>query len=508
VALGVTGRGLGPGDRVRHVETRPGLYRDSVRLMEISTALSGLPEVDMALVAMATGLNLELLSTMGFTAPPGIGPNDLVVAVSVESTVDNAMTGVLERLEIELASSGAAPGGWSLSTSDGTGDLVHPRTTGSLVEALGAGLVLVSTPGRHAFVEAMDALDAGASVMVFSDNVPVEQELRLKRTATERGLLVMGPDCGTAVVGGVGLGFANVVRPGPVGLVAASGTGAQQVMSLLALVPGAGISHCLGVGGRDLSAAIGGLSTHAALDALDADPATELIVLIGKPPAPAVAEAVREHAARLATPVHLATLGEGQPDLTAATEAVLGRLGLETPQWTQWPAVPGNPGGGAIRGLFSGGTLCVEAQVIAAGTLGPIGSNVPLRPEWTFSTGHHMIDLGADEYTVGRPHPMIDYGPRLALLAAAAADPGCRVILLDVVLGHGAHPDPAAELGPAIRSALTRPEPLDVVVSLIGTPDDPQGLAGQGATLAGAGANAFLSNAGATRSAVSRVESR
>lgn len=485
---------------MRHVEARAGLYRDSVRLMQISSALSGQPAVESALVAMATELNLELLHGMGFAVPKGAGANDMLVAII--ATDDDAMASALDLLEHELADAGPA--------SAGTGIEAAPRTTFSA--ATGATLALVSTPGRYAFVEAMDALDAGVSVMVFSDNVPVSQEVRLKEVASQRGLLVMGPDCGTAVLGGVGLGFANVVRPGPVGLVAASGTGAQHVMSLLS-VASVGISHCLGLGGRDMSAAVGGLSTHAALDALDADPATELIVLIGKPPAPTVEEAVRAHANRLGTPAVFAPLGPGHPDLTAAVEEALARLGLAAPEWPVWtpePPIRGSAFGeatqGCVRGLFSGGTLCTEAMVIASATLGPVGSNVPLRPEWTVGTspaGHCMLDLGADEYTVGRPHPMIDFGPRLSLLASWAGAPECRVLLLDVVLGHAAHPDPASELAPAITAALaSRNGGLSVVVSLIGTPDDPQGLVHQAEALRDAGAWVYLSNATAARQAV------
>ncbi len=480
---------------MRHLEIRPGLYRDSVRLMQISATLASTPGIEKALVAMATPVNLELLSDMDIQPPTSAGLNDLMVALVAKD--DSALADVLELLDRELA-------GGSIAAPAAADAVVAPRITATAARSVGHGLVLVSTPGRYAFVEAMDAIDAGLSVLVFSDNVPLDQEVRLKRHASDRGLLVMGPDCGTAVVGGVGLGFANVVRPGPVGLVAASGTGAQQVMALLAAA-GVGISHCLGVGGRDLSEEVGASSTHAALDALDADPATELIVVLSKPPAPKVAAEVRAHASRLATPVVVAPLGAQAPDLTAAAQEVLARLSVPLPMWPWWAPASQTPGsGGWLRGLYSGGTLCIEASVIAAAELGLVRSNVPLRPEWSVATGtdgHVVLDLGADEYTLGRPHPMLDLGPRLAMLQREAADPRSAVVLLDVVLGHGAHPDPAADLAPAIRAARRRPEPLSIVVALVGTPDDPQGLARQATLLRDAGACVYLSNAAAARHA-------
>jgi len=314
----------------------------------------------------------------------------------------------------------------------------------------------------------------------------------------------MGPDCGTAVIGGVGLGFANVVRPGPVGLVAASGTGAQQVMSLLAWA-GVGVSHCLGVGGRDLTELVGAISTHAALDLLDADPATELIVLVAKPAAATVAAQVREHIDRVHTPVVWAVLDPAEPDLTATTESLLGQLGITLPAWPHWRATPRPEGsGGGLRGLFSGGTLCVEALAIAAARLGSVSSNLALGPQWRVEAegGHVLLDLGSDEFTLGRPHPMIDPWPRLERFTAEAADPSCGVLLLDVVLGHGAHPDPAADLAAAVRAARrTRPE-LTVAISLIGTADDPQDVYRQADALSAAGAEVFGSNAQAARYAV------
>ncbi|QGN48037.1 hypothetical protein ACN26Y_18190 [Micromonospora sp. WMMD558] len=483
---------------MNHVELRRGAYRDSVRLMQISQALTGTPGVSAGFVAMATPLNVDLAAGMGFTPPPDATANDMLIAVAAVD--DESLRAALARLDVELNST-PVPG------TSGT-PIVAPRTVGSAVRRLGANLTLVSTPGRYAFADAMDALDAGTSVMVFSDNVSVAEEIRLKEVAAQRGLLAMGPDCGTAVIGGVGLGFANVVRPGPVGVVAASGTGAQHLTTLLDAA-GVGVSHVLGVGGRDLSAAVAARATLAALDMLDADVATELIAVISKPPAPDVAARVREHARRLATPVEFALLDAGEPDLTEVAARVLRRIGAPVPStWPAWlpPALPAVTGP-AIRGLFSGGTLCDEAMLIVSGALGPVRSNIPLRPEWALpgdlrADGHAMIDFGDDVLTQGRPHPMIDGRQRLDRLTAEAADPACGVVLMDVVLGHGAHPDPAAELAPAIAAVR-----VPVVVSLVGTASDPQGLQRQASLLRGAGAAVYASNADAARRAVELVNS-
>jgi FdrA protein len=458
------------------IEVRSGAYHDSVTLMRAGRRLAERPGVTGALTAMATALNLELLAEMGFTPPPGAGPDDLLVAIRADdaAALEAARAAVDELLAppAEARSFGApAPA----------------RTIGSAARRIDATLALVSVPGPYAFTEAMDALDAGLNVMVFSDNVPVEHELVLKETAARRGLLVMGPDCGTAVVGGAGLGFANAVRPGKVGLVAASGTGSQQVMSLLDEA-GAGVSHALGVGGRDLSAEVSGRSTLQALRALDADPATELIIMVSKPPAPEVGDLVRSAARRLSTPVLFALLGEGLDDLTTAVEKALGTLGMPVPSWPSWPACrPVRPCGrtepGLLRGLFAGGTLCEEAAIIAG--------TIP----------HTMTDFGDDRYTRGRAHPMIDPTLRLERLAAETTGGACAVVLMDVVLGYGAEPDPAASLAPVIEQAE-----VPVVVSLCGTAGDPQDRDRQAQALAAAGAAVFASNAAAARHAVSLAE--
>jgi FdrA protein len=268
---------------------------------------------------------------------------------------------------------------------------------------------------------------------------------------------------------------------------------------------GVGISHALGVGGRDLSAHVSGRSTLQALTALDADPATELILVVSKPPAPQVADLIHEAARRLTTPTLFALLGAGQDDLTAAVENALTALGVPIPEWPSLP-FPQTPASGLLRGLFVGGTLCDEAMLIAAAALGPIRSNIPLRPEWALGPpGHSMIDFGDDEMTRGRAHPMIDPTLRLERLAAEAADPSTGVLLLDVVLGYGAEPDPSALLAPAIEAARADRD-LPVVVSLCGTTADPQDRERQSSALQAAGAAVFFSNAAATRHAIALIQ--
>ncbi|MFC7496896.1 MULTISPECIES: FdrA family protein [unclassified Nocardioides] len=463
-----------------HVELRAGAYADSVTLLQVSRTVQGLDGVVAAQVAMATALNVEVLTEMGFDVPTEATTNDMVVALRLESEaalaaaiagVDQALRDASRRVE-------------------GPTEVAPPRTTASALRRSAGTLghdsvALVSVPGPSALVEAMDAVDAGRDVMVFSDNVPVEQEVALKRAAAERGVLVMGPDCGTAVVGGLGLGFANVVSPGPVGIVAASGTGCQQLLALLDHA-GVGVTSALGVGGRDLSSEVRGASTREAMRRLDEDPTVELIVVISKPPAADVATELEAYAASLSTPVEFALLGAGRPDLTAAAESVLQRLGRDVPGWPVDGSTSASASGGALRGLFVGGTLKSEAQLIAAHVVG--------------DGPHTFVDFGDDEYTSGRAHPMIDPSLRLEHLARAAADPETAVVLLDVVLGHGAEADPAALLAPAV-AAVQRP----VVVAVVGTDGDPQGRARQVRALVDAGAEVHLSNAGATRRAIELI---
>lgn len=485
-----------------HLTTRRGVYADSVSLMQVSQAVTRVDGVDTALVAMGTGVNLDLLPGMGFdVADLDPRPDDLVVAIRAAD--DDALAAALAAVDDGLA---ATSGG---GAHTGFGAAPAPRTTADAITD-DTTLVVVSTPGEHAVQEARDAIAAGVDVMVFSDNVSVADEVALKQAGHDAGVLVMGPDAGTAIVNGVGLGFANVVGPGPVGVVAASGTGAQHLTCLLDDA-GIGTSHVLGVGGRDLSAAVGGRSTLDALVLLDDDPATELVVVLSKPPDPDVAAAIEQATVTMSTPVHLALLGPDGDDLTTAAGAVAEALGqpFDAPgSWLPDPAPTPRPG--RMVGLFAGGTLATEAALLAADLLdGPVHANVARSSTVALdgavtADGHVVVDLGEDEFTAGRPHPMIDQSLRLERLAAEAST--AAVLLLDVVLGHGAHPDPAAELAPAIAAARATDAAPAVVVSLCGSADDPQDRDAQVAALVDAGAAVFLSNAAAARAAAALIE--
>ncbi len=480
------------------VRVERGRYHDSVTLMRASAAAQDVPGVETVIAAMGTELNRALLVQAGFPDAEATA-DDLVVAVSADGpvTAEEAVAAI-ERHLAERRS----------STPGGAHQLPAPRTVESAAaRAPDAGVVVVSVPGPHAYVEAAAALRAGRHVMVFSDGVALDAEVALKREATTAGRLVMGPDCGTAILDGVGLGFANVVVPGPVALVAASGTGAQQLCCLLDGA-GIGVRHVIGVGGRDLTSAVGGVSTLAALAALDVDPAVEVIGLVSKPPDPEVAEAVTAAAAGCRTPVVAALVGPGRPTLTDAAAEVAGALGKAAPDPQSWrpPAGPGPARPGPVLGLFSGGTNAAEALVVLEDRLGPVLSNVHhdagrrIGPFDPAGGTHAVLDLGDDELTAGRPHPMIDPAAVAERVrSAAGADAGPGVLLLDVVLGHGAHPDPSSVLAPALADA--RASGAATVAVLVGTHGDPQGLDRQARALVDAGAIVHRSNARAAAAA-------
>ncbi|HTO51337.1 MAG TPA: acyl-CoA synthetase FdrA [Burkholderiales bacterium] len=500
-------------------------YRDSVSLMQLSASLKDVAGVEEASAIMATEGNLALLAEVGLVdGGMTAQPSDLLVVVRARS--EAAANAAIARVEEALKAK--AP----RRAAGGPAESVTPRSIGMAVEASpGVNLALVSVPGEYAAAEAEKALAFGLNVMLFSDNVSLTDEIALKRAAANRELLVMGPDCGTAIIDGVPLAFANRVRRGPIGCVAASGTGLQQVTSLVDRL-GSGLSQAIGTGGRDLKEEVGGLTMLAGLDALASDRETKVIVLISKPPAAAVAEKVLAAAAKTKKPVVVCFVGASPSKLAgsnlhpvrtledAARAAVALARGRNPAKGGATPRLgKGVPrlarGQRFVRGLFSGGTFCYEASLLLGEALGQVWSNAPVRHDDELgdpfkSRGHTVIDLGEDVFTRGRPHPMIDHRLRNERMVREAGDPEVAVILFDVVLGYGSHPDPAAEMVPAIvaarAAAAKRKRRIAFVGAVCGTDTDPQGLARQEAALAKAGVILGSSNAEAVRIAAAIVK--
>ena len=481
---------------------RRSFYQDSIVLMGVAARLRSQPGVREAAALMGTPANRALLAAAGLAAPEiaDAAPGDLVLAVEAES--DGAATAAL-----------AAAGAMLEERSQASIRLRRPRT---LEAARGArpdaNLAVISVPGTYATLEARTALRHGLHVFLFSDNVPLAEEVELKRLAASRRLLCMGPDCGTAYLAGVGLGFANVIPRGRVGCVAASGTGLQAVVSRLAAL-GEGISHGIGVGGRDLSAEVGGTMTTLALAALARDTRTEAIVVISKPASDAARPALEAAIRTAGKPVVVCCLGAtsaGAPGtwvgtLEDAADAVVAHLrgtawsprAFGDPDAIRARAAAWGPARGTLLGLYTGGTLAHEAHLLLEPALGPIGGNVG---DGHAGGGHRILDLGADEFTVGRPHPMLDAEARGARVREAAGDGGVGVLLLDVVLGRGAHPDPAGVLAAAVRDARKAAgRPLLAVASVVGTEADPQRLSVQIERLRAADVEVLPSNAQAAR---------
>ncbi len=502
---------------------KPSEYHDSVSLMLVAQELSHLAGVEDAAVVMATEANKGILKEAGLLTPEAQAatPNDLVIAIRAGVQALDSAAEEVDRL---------------LQKKDAAGEtaVFRPKTLrGAVKSNPDANVAVISVAGRYAADEAWEALHKGLHVLLFSDNVSLADEIALKKYAVEHGLLLMGPGAGTAILNGVALGFANVVPSGPVGVVSAAGTGLQEVSTLLAN-NGVGITQGIGTGGRDLKEEVGGIMMLAGVRALQDDPDTQVLLLVSKPPSENVSRMVLEQVAASDKPTVVCFLGgdlrtvPGKGNarhvhrVQTLEEAARLATDLALPGGAAKPALLEEEKARAselrirlknpqryLRGLFSGGTLCYEAQVIWRDMLDePVLSNAPLEeshvlPDSTKSLGHTTVDLGEEEFTVGRLHPMIDNDLRIRRLLQEARDPEVATIMLDVVIGYGAHPDPAAELGPAVRKARSlageNGGDLIVVTSVTGTEQDPQRRSRQVQALEEAGAIVCESNAAAAR---------
>ncbi len=507
------------------LEIRKNAYYDSVTLMLISKDLKKLDGVKEALVGMGTELNVEIAHNIGLATPEfdaAITGNDFFVAVDCDSdeTFEKAQKKVEELLSKKADNQAAA--------------YYPPTLDGALRMDSALNMAVISVPGKFAADVAQSCLDRDINVMLFSDNVTIEEEKALKEYAYSKELLVMGPDCGTAIINNVPLAFANVVPKGDIGMVCASGTGTQEVSSIIAQL-GCGVSQVIGTGGRDLKKDIGGLMMKLGLDALIHDPKTKVIVLVSKPPAKEIAAEILDIAKGAGKPVVVCFIGGDRKDIEdrgltstvsledAAHKAAALSKGEPVKDFKEFSmgedraeALAKEIASGMaksqkyVRGFYTGGTLCDEAMKLMIDGLGHIYSNIPLHAEDKLenarsgkSREHTFLDFGDDEFTVGRPHPMIDPSLRAERVVTDGADPETAIIMCDCVIGYGSHEDPAADLSDAIRSAKAEAESqgrhLCCICAVCGTEGDPQCLSVTQKKLADAGAVVLPSNAQATR---------
>ncbi len=496
---------------ITKVEIRSGAYYDSVVLMQLQRSLASQTAILDAGVVMGTEANKDLLAQIDLLAPEAqaAGADDLVIVVRSET--EDAAQAALDQVDELLTA----------RRRGGVDEEYRPKTMQSAAQMLPeAQWVLISVPGRYAAGVSRQALRMGKHVFLYSDNVSLQDEIGLKEIAAKEGLLVMGPDCGTAIINGIGLGFANKVRRGPIGMVAASGTGLQQV-SVRIHQMGSGITHAIGTGGRDLSEPVKAVTARQGLDLLRRDPDTKVIVLVSKPPSPVIAKELVNSARMAGKPVVVDFIGYSTSlrqvdnvhfattfDETAELAVRLAGEIMGEEQASDLKIERFAPSQRYLRGLFSGGTLAYEALLLLQEYVPAVYSNAPLNKDLRLadslaSQAHTVIDLGEDEFTVGRLHPMMDNDLRIRRLEKEASDPEVAVILMDVVLGYGAHPDPASELAPAISRARSSAEGagryLEVVVVVSGTDEDPQNMDAQVEQLEKAGAIVETSNDVAVR---------
>jgi len=494
---------------------RKNQYYDSVFLMGISKRISDVPGVQQNAVLMGSETNKDLLAQIGIQEAKiaAAQPNDLIVAVIAETP--EIASEVLGKLDEYLL------GGVQVASTSNPHSLEE-----GLVQNPNANLVAISVPGEYAAREAHKALEEGLNVFLFSDNVSIEDELDLKQLAAEKKLLVMGPDCGTSLIGGVGIGFSNVVRKGSIGAIGVAGTGLQEFTSAVHNA-GLGISHAIGTGGRDLSDQVGGYTTFSALDALEADPQTKVIAIISKPPGAKTLTRLIERFQASKKPVvgcFLGTRTEASDSntnfhrATTIDEAVRLAATLDggestingavfTPEEIEWASrekATWSSDQKYLRGLFAGGTFCYQSQQIFRDANIKIHSNAPLDAKSKLddsnqSLEHTIVDMGAGEYTLGKPHPMIDGTLRKQRILTESHDPEIAILLLDFILGYNASMDPVGELIDAIVEAKGNVERrggmLAVVASVCGTDGDPQDLQLQVKLLKQAGVIVFYSNA-------------
>lgn len=497
-------------------------YYDSVKLMLISKDVKKIEGVHEALVGMGTDLNKELAENLSLMNEQikSIGPNDFFITVLADENID--IEDIVDEADRLL----------NQKKSDSESDYMPPTLNSALEHSKDSNIAIISVAGEYAAEEARNALNKGLHVMIFSDNVKIEDEKSLKELAVSKGLLMMGPDCGTAIINNIPLAFANVIKKGNIGIVGASGTGIQETTVLIDKL-GEGISQVIGTGGRDLSLEVGGLMMLQSLDALVEDPDTKVILLISKPPAKEIEAKILSRVKQINKPVVVSFIG-GERNLIESSGGVAA-ISLEDAARKSVALLRGEgvsdfdgftmsddeienivkeeanklgENQKYLRALYTGGTLADECMKLLSPVIGEMYSNIPLTAQYKLenvfkSKEHTCVDFGDDDFTKGRPHPMIDPSVRVEQLYQEAKDENIAIVLMDFVLGYGAHEDPVGEMLEAIKDAKIKKQSEDkyliVIASICGTENDPQNASESKKRLEEVGVIVMPSNAQAVR---------
>ena len=488
---------------------RKNTYQDSINLMLLTNRINQLPGVVRSSIMMGTPANKDLYRAGGLYNEKldEACANDMMIVAEVEE--ESCWQCVLDEADRFLSD----------LSGGGRQEKETAKTWDQALEQLpDANLALFSIPGEYAPVELETALRRGLHVFSFTDNISLEDEVRLKKYAHEKGLLLMGPDCGTGILSGMPVAFTNAVKTGTIGIVGASGTGIQEVSSIIDRM-GGGVTHAIGTGGRDLSEEVGAITMKDALAALEHHSATKVITVISKPPAPRVRNEVVTMLSNMTKPVVAVFLGE-KPEahsdgiyiahtLEEAAAASVAYSRGEDPFAAALPAAMESelrlPANGTVKALYSGGTLAAEAAMLITEAL-DLGHLTKEHGYMLRSRGFEVVDLGDDCYTQGRPHPMIDPGVRVEMLRKVLDDPDTAVVLLDCMLGYGCHENMAGVLSEEIQALLMKAElagrPFAVVCTVCGTAGDPQSYAQAVSVLKESGAIVADTNAQAVLTAL------
>lgn len=505
---------------------KKGEYYDSVTLMLVAKEINKMSGIEDSSVVMGTKENLAILKNAGLLISDVENADDTDLLIVVKASNENDAATAVNNVAALLK---------ELRNKKSKEEKFTPKSFDSALSIMpDANLSLISIAGKYAAAEALKAIENNMHVMIFSDNVSIEEELMLKQMAEKKNLLVMGPDCGTAIINGIPLAFANVVNSGNIGLVGASGTGLQEVTSIISM-NGGGISQAIGTGGRDVKKDIGGIMFISALKALANDDKTKVICLVSKPPHAEVLQKIADVVKSIKKPVVAVFIGANKDVIEKSgaiaaqnleeaalfavalaeeknLDAVHASLSQRSKEIQKLATeIAEKTKGKYLRGLFSGGTLCDEAQLQIKNSIGNVYSNTPLNPDFKLkdvwkSKAHTILDLGDDEFTAGRPHPMIDFSLRNKRIIDEAKDKEVAIIMLDVVLGYGSNLHPDEELVPAIKQAKIISPDLQIICSITGTDKDPQNFNKVKTALENAGVIVMPSNVAASELCVGIVQ--